>query len=76
MTEERKQLLESWARIFIAAALAAYIAIGAAPWDIDAEGWKTVVAAGISATVLTIYNFVRPGETRFGHGAENSSRER
>ena len=69
MSESTKALLESWGRVFITAALAAYIATGVAPWEIDAEGWKAIAAAGIAATVLTVYNYLRPGETRFGNGA-------
>lgn len=59
----------SAARVFLAAAGAAWIATGADVFALDAETARVVVSAGVSALVLTGVNWLRPGDPRFGAGS-------
>jgi hypothetical protein len=63
------EMAKSFLRIAVTAALAAYLTIGQAPWDITADGWRGIAAAGVAAATLTAYNWLRPGDTRFGFGS-------
>ena len=59
----------SFLRVFIAAAGAAFLAQEGGIFEIDSEGWKIILSAGVSAAVLTAVNWVRPGDTTFGRGS-------
>jgi hypothetical protein len=57
-------------RVFIAASAAAYAALGKAPDEIGWEDLKGFAWAGVFAVALTIVNWARKGETRFGVNAQ------
>lgn len=65
-----KALVGSFLRVFAAAAFAAYLQTGKAPLDLGWADAKAFLNAGIAALVLTCYNYLRPGETRFGTGQQ------
>lgn len=69
MNTKTKAMLSSFGRIFLAAALAAYLQLAKAPLDLQLDDIKTLLNAGIAAAVLTLVNFLRTGETRFGTGS-------
>lgn len=71
MSAKTKALLGSFGRVFAAAALAAYLELGKAPLDLRLDDAKSLVNAGIAALLLTVLNYLRPGETRFGRGSED-----
>lgn len=71
MTPKRKAMLASFGRIFAAAALAAYLNLGKAPLDLRAEDLKILFNAGIGAALLTLVNYLRQGETRFGTNSQD-----
>ena len=66
-----KALVGSYLRIFAAAVLAAYLNLKKAPVDLRLSDLTTLLNAGISSAVLTVVNFLRSGETRFGRGSQN-----
>lgn len=59
----------SYARVFLVASLAAYIASGDSPFTVSGEDLKTIVSAGAASLALTVVNALRPGDSRFGVGA-------
>lgn len=71
MSAKTKALLGSFARVFAAAALAAFLELGKQPLDLRLDDAKSLVNAGIAALILTLINYLRPGETRFGRGSED-----
>lgn len=71
MSPKRKAMLASFGRIFAAAALAAYLNLGKAPLDLRLEDLKILFNAGIGAAMLTLVNYLRSGETRFGNGSQD-----
>ncbi len=56
--ENLKALSASWARSFLAACLATYIAIG---WD-----QKAILASGVAAVAPVILRWLNPNDTAFG----------
>jgi len=56
-------------KVFLAAALGQIIVGGIGVLDLDANGWKGVAAAGLSAVIVTGYNWISPNDTRYGIGA-------
>lgn len=71
MSAKTKALLGSFGRVFLAAALAAYLEIGKKPLDLRLDDATALVNAGIAALILTTVNWLRSGETRFGRGSED-----
>ena len=56
--EQAKQLAASWARSFLAAALATYLAVGWEP--------QVVVNAGVAAVLPVILRWLNPNDSAFG----------
>ena len=56
--ENLKPLVASWARSFLAAALATYIAVG---WNQEA-----ILASGLAAVAPVILRWLNPNDTAFG----------
>ena len=56
--EQAKQLAASWARSFLAAALATYLAVGWEP--------AVVVNAGVAAVLPVILRWLNPNDSAFG----------
>lgn len=66
-SEEMKSVAGTLVRTFVAACLAQFIAMGA--WfDMPAEAWKNVAAAGVAAVAIAAYNWLNPRDTRYGKG--------
>jgi hypothetical protein len=57
-------------RVFAAASLGAYLAMGKAPDELAWDDLKGFAAAGVAALALTAVNWLRKGDTRFGKNAE------
>ena len=66
LTENTKNLIASWVRIFIAATIAAVLQSGTAPWEWANEQLLNFVWAGVGATLVAIYNYLNPNDTRYG----------
>ena len=56
--EQLKAIGASWARSFLAAALATYMAVG---WD-----HKAILASGVAAVAPVIIRWLNPNDTAFG----------
>lgn len=54
-------------KVFLSGMLAQYIAMGKGVFDITADGWKSIVGAGIAAAVLVGYNALNPTDPRYGN---------
>ena len=56
-----KKMAESWAKTFLATALATYLAVG---WDVDA-----IANAALVSVLPSIINWLNPNYDRYGHVA-------
>ena len=59
---EFKALAASWARSFIAASLAVYMA--------GVSDWKAILPAGGAAVIPVIIRYLNPNDTQFGINAK------
>ena len=59
---ESKEMLKSWAKVFLASALALYMSGTRDPLDL--------LNAGIIAVAPLVYTWLDPKDKRFGRGAE------
>jgi len=66
MWAQLKAAVASAGRVFVAASLGAYLALGEAPTDLSWDDLKGFLFAGIGALALTAVNWLRKGDTRFG----------
>jgi hypothetical protein len=72
MTQQNKNLVASFGRVFVTALLAQFIASGGDVFALDADGGKAILGAGIAALALSVLNYLRPGDTRFGRGSDGA----
>lgn len=66
MSKTQQAVLSSWGRSFLAACLAQFIALGGGAFDFGADGWKSVLSAGIAAVVPVIIRWLNPDDKAFG----------
>jgi hypothetical protein len=66
MSKQTQAVIASWARSFLAACLAQFIALGGGAFDFGADGWKSVLSAGIAAVVPVIIRWLNPNDKAFG----------
>ena len=66
MNEKNKALIASWGRSFLAACLAQFIALGGSAFDLSADGFKSIIAAGVAAVVPVIIRWLNPNDAVFG----------
>jgi hypothetical protein len=64
--KKTQAVIASWARSFLAACLAQFIALGGGAFDFGADGWKSVLSAGIAAVVPVIIRWLNPNDKAFG----------
>lgn len=67
MNKEKQAILASWARSFLAACLAQFIALGGGAFDLGADGWKSIVSAGVAAVVPVVIRWLNPNDAAFGY---------
>lgn len=70
LSAKDKALVQSFLRMLAATALTAYLALGKAPHALSVDDLRHIADAVIGAGALTLVNYLRPGETRFGVGSE------
>lgn len=63
---ELKQIGGTLIRVFLAATLAQYLAMGGDVFAIDGDGLRTIVSAGIAAVVTAAANWLNPRDHRYG----------
>jgi len=69
MSKSVQATIASWARSFLAACLAQFIALGGGAFDFGTDGWKSVLSAGIAAVVPVVIRWLNPEDKSFGAGA-------
>lgn len=70
MNKETKALLASWGRSFLAAVVAQLIVLGDGVLDLNRDGVKALVAAGLAAVLPVILRWLNPNDVAFGHKGE------
>lgn len=68
-----KSAAASCARVFAGAVLVAFLASGEGVSTLSLDDLRLLLDAGVGALAVTAANALRPGETRFGRGAEPSA---
>lgn len=69
MSPQLRDAAASYARVFAAAVLVAFLSSGKSASALELADLRLLVDAGIGALALTLANALRPGESRFGVGA-------
>lgn len=66
------EVLKSWARVFGAALLTAFLTIIGTTQALPTsqEAWMGILIAGIMAVGPVILNWLNPNDTRYGRGSE------
>jgi hypothetical protein len=62
MNTATKEMLKSWAKVFLAASVSMYMAGKTNPQDL--------LNAGLVSVLPLVYSWLDPGDHRFGRGAE------
>jgi len=62
MSHESKEMVKSWAKVFLASAIALYMSGTRDPLDL--------INAGVIAVLPLIYTWLDPHDKRFGRGAD------
>lgn len=70
MNKELKALLASWGRSFLAAVVAQLIVLGDGVLDLNRDGVKALVAAGLAAVLPVILRWLNPNDVAFGNKGE------
>jgi hypothetical protein len=73
MSAKTRALLTSFGRVLLGCFITAYTAVAGArlPFDLVQDDWEKIGNAVWGALVVTAYNYVRKGESRFGRGSED-----
>lgn len=69
-TKRREAAARSFLRVLAATTLASYFELGKAPLDLTWSDGRALGNAALAAALLTTYNALRSGETRFGRGSD------
>ena len=66
------EIVKSWARVFGAALLTAFLTIVASTQALPTsqEAWMGILVAGIIAVGPVILNWLNPNDPRYGRGSE------
>lgn len=71
MSAQMKAMLGSWARVFIAAAITAFLALQTPPWDMSGDQWLAIVWAALLSLLPVVLNWLNPNDTRYGRGSSS-----
>lgn len=70
MNKEFKAAVASWGRSFLAAVLAQLIVLGDSVLDLNRDGVRALVAAGLAAVLPVILRWLNPNDVAFGNKGE------
>lgn len=70
MNKELKAVLASWGRSFLAAVIAQLIVLGDSVLDLNRDGVRALVAAGLAAVLPVILRWLNPNDVAFGNKGE------
>ena len=65
MDKKTQAAIASWGRSFLAACLAQFIALGGSVFDLNRDGFKSIIAAGVAAVVPVIIRKLNPNDAVF-----------
>lgn len=69
MDKKLKATLASWGRSFLAACIAQFLVLGGSVFDINGDGAKSIVAAGVAAIAPVVIRYLNPNDKAFGEGS-------
>lgn len=72
VNQQLKAYLISLARLFVTACLAVYFTINKSPLELDFADGKAILAAGVAAILVSIFNALNPADKRYGNGAPST----
>lgn len=66
------EVVKSWAKVFLASALAAFFAILTSTQALptSTEAWQGILIAGLVSVIPVVINWLNPSDTRYGRGSE------
>jgi hypothetical protein len=70
MNKELKAVVASWGRSFLAAVVAQLIVLGDGVLDLNRDGVRALVAAGLAAVLPVILRWLNPNDVAFGNKGE------
>jgi hypothetical protein len=70
MTNIQKAVLASYGRSFLAAVLAAFLAMGGDVWALDADTLRALISAGVAAVIPVALRALNDKDPAFGKGAK------
>jgi hypothetical protein len=70
MNKELKAVLASWGRSFLAAVVAQLIVLGDSVLDLNRDGVRALVAAGLAAVLPVVLRWLNPNDVAFGNKGE------
>ena len=70
MNKELKAVVASWGRSFLAAVVAQLIVLGDSVLDLNRDGVRALVAAGLAAVLPVILRWLNPNDVAFGNKGE------
>jgi hypothetical protein len=70
MNKELKAVLASWGRSFLAAVVAQLIVLGDSVLDLNRDGVRALVAAGLAAVLPVVLRWLNPNDASFGNKGE------
>ena len=65
-TNELKEIGGTIGRVFLAATMAQYLAMGGDVFSIDGDGLRAIISAGVAAAVTAAANWLNPSDHRYG----------
>lgn len=68
MSTQTKNFLWSYARSFLAASVAIWLASGYTLWDVDGDALKTIFNAGLAAVLPPLLRALNENDPAFGKG--------
>ena len=70
MNKEFKAVVASWGRSFLAAVVAQLIVLGDSVLDLNRDGVRALVAAGLAAVLPVVLRWLNPNDVAFGNKGE------
>jgi hypothetical protein len=70
MNKELKAVVASWGRSFLAAVVAQLIVLGDSVLDLNRDGVRALVAAGLAAVLPVVLRWLNPNDVAFGNKGE------
>lgn len=70
LNAKTQALLASYARSFLAAAVATFVATGADVFSLDKDGLKAIIGAGVAAVLPVLLRALNPHDAAFGKTKE------